>query len=170
MAVYAQGAAVSPGVGKRADDLFVRAAEHRRCDSAGGDADEQDMIQTDAVVTILQRQDALDLMGFDHRLQDIGDRERFLSGASEIIGQGENAAKIVRRVTPLGGEPGIVKSSQRIIAPILNAACTGSNCQSVPGTRAPLASIAPGTTGPRSLVHSEKRSASRPQPRVSSKL
>ena len=34
---------------------------------------------------------------------------------------------------------------------MLNAACTGSNCQSVPGTRAPLVKIAPGTTGPKML-------------------
>ena len=83
-------------------------AEHRRGDGAGGDADEQDVIQTDAVVAILQRQDALNLMGLDHRLQDVGDRERFLSGAGEIIGQGEDAAQVVRRMAPLGGEPGIV--------------------------------------------------------------
>ncbi len=46
-----------------------------------------------------------------------------------------------------------MKSSQRIIAPMLNAACTGSSSYDVPGTRAPPGSVAPGTTGPISFVH-----------------
>ncbi|MNT48717.1 hypothetical protein D3C72_1855130 [compost metagenome] len=45
-----------------------------------------------------------------------------------------------------------LKSSQRIIVPILNAAWTGSSWYCVPGTRAPLGTIVPGTMGPSSLV------------------
>ena len=46
-----------------------------------------------------------------------------------------------------------LKSSQRIIAPRLKAAWTGSSCQGVPGTLAPWGTVVPGTIGPRSLVH-----------------
>ena len=63
-----------------------------------------------------------------------------------------------------------LKSSQRIIAPILNAACTGSSCHAVPGTRAPSSTVAPGTIGPRSFVHRDSASASKPQPSVSMKM
>src|SRR5688500_11939015 len=51
-----------------------------------------------------------------------------------------------------------LKSSQRIMAPMLNAAITGSSSQDVPGTRAPPGNVAPGTTGPSSFVHSGKSS------------
>ena len=36
--------------------------------------------------------------------------------------------------------------------PILNAAVTGSSTYEVPGTRAPLGTMVPGTTGPSNLV------------------
>ena len=45
-----------------------------------------------------------------------------------------------------------LKSSQRIIVPILKAARIGSKTNEVPGTRAPLGTIVPGTTGPSNLV------------------
>jgi hypothetical protein len=45
-----------------------------------------------------------------------------------------------------------LKSSQRIIAPMLNAACTGSSWNEVPGTFAPLGTMVPGTMGPSSFV------------------
>ena len=45
-----------------------------------------------------------------------------------------------------------LKSSQRIMAPILNAACTGSSWKRVPGTRLPFSTSAPGTTGPISFL------------------
>src|SRR3546814_11155314 len=60
-----------------------------------------------------------------------------------------------------------LKSSQRIIAPRLNAACTGSSWNDVPGTFAPFENGAPGTTGPSNLVQAGYSSASSPQPSVS---
>ena len=62
-----------------------------------------------------------------------------------------------------------LKSSQRIMAPMLKAACTGSSWNCVPGTFAPLGTMVPGTMGPRSLVHAGYDSASSPQPKVSSR-
>ena len=60
-----------------------------------------------------------------------------------------------------------LKSSQRIIAPMLKAACTGSSWNWVPGTLAPCGTTVPGTIGPSSLRHAGYSSASRPQPSVS---
>ena len=45
-----------------------------------------------------------------------------------------------------------LKSSQRIIAPMLKAAWIGSSWNWVPGTLAPFGTIVPCTTGPSSLV------------------
>ena len=67
------------------------------------------MIESDAVVTILEHENALNLVRLDHRLQYVVDGKRFLPGAREVIGESENAAEIVRRMAPLGGEPGIVE-------------------------------------------------------------
>ena len=53
--------------------------------------------------------------------------------------------------------------------PMSQAAFTGSISCEVPGTRAPLLTVVPGTIGPKCLVHSGKRSAKRPHPRVSIK-
>ena len=44
-----------------------------------------------------------------------------------------------------------LKSSQRIIVPMLNAACTGSSWKLVPGTRAPLGTIGPRNDGAEQL-------------------
>ena len=67
VAIGAQRAAVEPGVGDGVDDLLARAAEQLRGDGGGGDADEQDVIEADAVEAVFQREDALDFVGFDHR-------------------------------------------------------------------------------------------------------
>ncbi len=60
-----------------------------------------------------------------------------------------------------------LKSSQRIIAPMLKAPCTGSSSKRVPGTRAPLITRMPGTSGPSSLLQAGNESAASPQPSVS---
>lgn len=55
------------------------------------------------------------------------------------------------------------------MAPMLNAALTGSSWNGVPGTLGPLGTMVPSTIGPRSLVHSLNLRPSRPHPRVSRK-
>ncbi len=60
-----------------------------------------------------------------------------------------------------------LKSSQRIMQPMLKAACTGSSWNCVPGTLAPLGTTVPGTMGPISLRQAGYSRASRPHPRVS---
>ena len=63
------------------------AAEHGGGHGAGRDAHEQHMIQADAVKTVFQRQNALDLVRFDHRSEHVAYRECFLFIAREIIGE-----------------------------------------------------------------------------------
>ncbi len=60
-----------------------------------------------------------------------------------------------------------LKSSHRIIAPMSNAALTGSIWNWVPGTLAPFGTSVPGTIGPNSFVHAGYSSASKPHPSVS---
>ena len=60
-----------------------------------------------------------------------------------------------------------LKSSQRMMQPMSQAAFTGSSWNWVPGTRAPFGTVVPGTMGPRCFAHSGKRSARKPQPSVS---
>ena len=62
-----------------------------------------------------------------------------------------------------------LKSSQRIMQPMSQAAFTGSITNCVPGTRAPFGTIVPGTTGPKCLEHSGNFCAKNPQPSVSIK-
>ena len=69
MAVGAQRPAVDEGVGKGVDDLIAGATEHGGGDGRGGDSHEQDVIQADAVETVVQRKDPLDFVGLDQRLQ-----------------------------------------------------------------------------------------------------
>ncbi len=47
-------------------------------------------------------------MRLDHAGQHVADRHGF-AGARQIIGNGENAAKIVRWVAPLRRQPGVVE-------------------------------------------------------------
>jgi len=60
-----------------------------------------------------------------------------------------------------------LKSSQRIMAPILKAAWTGSSWNWVPGTFAPCGTTVPGTTGPSNFRQAGYSRASMPQPSVS---
>ena len=71
------------------------------------------MIQADTVKTVFQGEDTLDLMGLDHAVEDVCDGQRvFPRGAilqAEIVGDGKNAAEIIGRMSPFGGQPGVVE-------------------------------------------------------------
>ena len=62
-----------------------------------------------------------------------------------------------------------LKSSQRIMVPILKAAWIGSSKNGVPGTLEPFGTKVPGMMGPRSLVHSLKRRDKIAQPIASAR-
>ena len=87
--------------------------------------------------------------------------------ARQVVGDGEDAPRLSDGWPHSAASHVSLKSSQRIIAPMLNAACTGSSSYEVPGTRAPPGIVAPGTTGPISFVHAGYCSAWKPQASVS---
>jgi hypothetical protein len=45
----------------------------------GGDLDQHHVIQTDAIEAVLERQDALDLVGLDHRFEHLAHLQRCLA-------------------------------------------------------------------------------------------
>ncbi len=71
------------------------------------------MVEADAVVTVLERQHALDFMGADHRVEHVMHRQRRLTVgprlAAEVVRDSENAAEVIRRMTPFRREPGVVE-------------------------------------------------------------
>jgi hypothetical protein len=88
-------------------------AEHGGRDSRGCDANEQYVIQSGAVETVLKSQDTLDFVSLNHRGEYIAYRQ-FRPGAPgirpvQIVGDGEYRAQIIRWVTPLGREPGVIE-------------------------------------------------------------
>src|SRR5712671_617583 len=66
------------------------------------------MIETDAVEAVLEREHALDLVGLDHRGEDVADGEG-RAVARKPVRDRENSTEVVRGVAPLGGVPGIVE-------------------------------------------------------------
>ena len=71
------------------------------------------MVQPDAVKTVLQGQHPLNLVGLHHGAKHLGDGQRLspLSNIfkTEVIGCRKDAAQVVRRMPPFGGQPGVVE-------------------------------------------------------------
>ena len=113
MPVSAKRTTVDPRIGHCVDDLFRGSAEHARDDRRGGDAHQDDMVESHAIEAVLQREHALDLVRLDH----CGEHVAYAEGrpalhdrsACEIVRYGKNAAQVIRRVTPLGRQPGVVE-------------------------------------------------------------
>ena len=84
-----------------------------RDDRGGGDLHQHDVVEADAVEAVLERDHALDLVRLDHRRQHVAHRQRRLAGgdrsARQPVGGREDAAQVVRRVAPFGGEPRVVE-------------------------------------------------------------
>jgi hypothetical protein len=66
------------------------------------------VIEADAVEAVLQGEHALDLMRLDHGREHVAHLDAF-AAARQVIGHGEDAAQVVRRVTPLRRQPGVVE-------------------------------------------------------------
>lgn len=113
VAVGAEALAVDPGEREGVDDLRAGEAEHVGDDGGGGDFDEHDVIEADAVEGVFESEAALDLVSLDHGGEDVAHGERLAADgdgvAGEPVGGGEDAAEVVGGVTPLGREPGVVE-------------------------------------------------------------
>jgi hypothetical protein len=68
-------------------------------DGGRGDLDEDDVVEADAVERVEQREATLDLVRFDHALEDILDRDA-LALARQVVRDGEDRPEIVGRVAP----------------------------------------------------------------------
>ena len=111
--VRAQRATVEPRIRHGVHDLFARAAKELRRDRRARDPDEQHVIEADAIEARAQREHALNLVRLDHRGEHVADRERSHAGATpaaaQIVRDREYRAEVVRRMSPLGREPGVVE-------------------------------------------------------------
>ena len=85
-------------------------------------------------------------------------------GDIEVVGAAANGADAVVLVAEHTPDVVVMDLSMPVMDGV---AATRAVREAVPGTRAPLGTKVPSTWGPSSLVHSGKRRASRPQPRVS---
>jgi len=68
-------------------------------DGGRGDLDQDDVIESDAVERVEQREAALDLVRFDHALEDVLDRDVFAL-ARQVVRDGEDGPEIVGWVAP----------------------------------------------------------------------
>ena len=68
-------------------------------DGSRGDLDQDDVIESDAVERVEQREAALDLVRFDHALEDVLDRDVFAL-ARQVVRDGEDCPEIVGWVAP----------------------------------------------------------------------
>src|SRR5439155_9561685 len=83
-----------------------------RCHGGGSNPNQDDMVQPELVEAVLEGQNALDLVGLDHRVQNIADGQGSLGGsvgaAVQVVAKGEDSAQVVRRMSPFAGQPGVV--------------------------------------------------------------
>lgn len=114
--VGAQALAVHPGLGDGIGGLLLGEAEHLGDDGGGGDLDQDDVVETDLVEGVLERENTLNLMGLDHGLEDVLDGEDLAAGdvssgavgAGDPVGHGEDTTQVVGGMTPFGGQPAVI--------------------------------------------------------------
>ena len=113
MTVSTERAAIDPRVGHRIQHLLAVPTEQLRDHGCRRDAYEQHVVETDAVETVLQCDHALYFVRFDHRCQHIVHRQRILARGTilpaQVIGHGQDAAEVVRRVAPFRRKPCVVE-------------------------------------------------------------
>ena len=68
-------------------------------DGGRGDLDEDDVVEADTVERVEQREAALDLVRFDHALEDVLDRDG-LALTRQVVRDGEDGSEVVGRVAP----------------------------------------------------------------------
>ena len=113
VSIGTQRATIDPSIGDGVDDLLTGASQHRRYDGSGGNAYQDDVIQSHTVEAVLEGEYTLDLVCLDHAGQHVAHRRRSLSLhhslAGKVVGHGQNPAEVVGRVTPLSRQPGVIE-------------------------------------------------------------
>jgi hypothetical protein len=90
---------VDPGLRNGINGLVAVQAEHLGHNGGGGDLDEDDVIETNAIEGVEEGERALDFMGFYHAFEDVFDSEG-LALAGQMVGDGEDGTQVIRRVSP----------------------------------------------------------------------
>ncbi len=88
--------------------MFVGGSEDFAGHGGTGDADQNHMVQANAVECVLQGNHALDFVCHDHVIQHVTDGDRFALSSRSIIGTGEDGSQVIAGVTPLSGQPCVV--------------------------------------------------------------
>ena len=113
MPISAQHAVVDPTVRNGGDDRVFVATQHRGRHGRGCEADQDHVVQTDAVERILQRVHALNFMRLDRPGQGVAHGQALaavaLGLAAEVVADGQNRAEIVGGMAPFRSQPGVVE-------------------------------------------------------------
>jgi hypothetical protein len=96
-----------PRVRERGDERLLVEPEQAPRGRRRGDLHQEHVVEADAVEGVLEREHALDLVRDDRGVEHLGDEER-LARARQVIRDGEDRTQVVRRMSPLRGEPGVV--------------------------------------------------------------
>src|SRR5690606_30022500 len=95
------------------------ASKELRGDGRAGDAHQQDVVEPDRIEAVVEGEHALDLVGLDHRGDDVAHRRggrpvrtgrlRGRLPPRDPVRNGEDGGEIVRRMPPFGREPCVVE-------------------------------------------------------------
>jgi hypothetical protein len=100
MTVGTEGLAIRPGMRDCVNGLLARETEHLGHDGRASDLDEHDVIETDAVERVEERERALDFVRLDHRGQDIAHGELALARAVHVVRDGEDGTQVIGGMAP----------------------------------------------------------------------
>lgn len=114
--VGTQALAVNPGLGDGVSGLLAVETKHLGHNGGGRDLDQHNVVETNAVEGVLQRNAALDLVGLDHALEHVLDLEDLallavggLGEAGLPVGNSQNGTQVVTGVAPLSSQPAVVE-------------------------------------------------------------
>ena len=110
MAIGPESAAVNPRIRYRVNDLLASTTEHACNDGRGRNSNEQNVVQADAIESVIECQYTLNLVRLDHGGQDVAESYcRLALLTVEIVRDRKNTAKVVGGMSPLGCEPGVIE-------------------------------------------------------------
>lgn len=108
--------AVNPGLGDGIGGLSLVETEHLGDGRGGGDLDQDDVVEADLVVGVLQGENALNLVGLDHGLEDVLDLQDLAVdklaastvGAGDPVSDSKDTTHVVGRMAPLSSQPAVI--------------------------------------------------------------
>lgn len=116
MTVCTQTLTINPRLGDSIGSLLLIQTQQLGRNSGSRNLDKHNMVQTNLVERVLQREHTLNLMRLDHSLQDITNlQDLALSNVSTSpvcarnpVGNGKDTAQVVGRMTPFGRKPAVI--------------------------------------------------------------